>query len=78
MQAYSWAKAFGSPTYSLAVNGLAQNEYGSASRAGYSLVSELIAEILFLLIRVCRSRLTGEKVPKEFGGRSIGLTLVLI
>ncbi|MCL4429758.1 MAG: aquaporin, partial [Chloroflexi bacterium] len=53
--------------------------YGSASPAGYSLVSALIAEIVltFIFVLVVHGS-THERVPKGFAGLAIGLTLVLI
>jgi aquaporin Z len=74
-----YAIAVGSPTYSLAVNGLGQNGYGSASPAGYTLASALIAEIVltFIFVLVVHGS-TSERAPKGFAGLSIGLTLVLI
>lgn len=74
-----YAIAVGSPTFSLAVNGLGQNGYGSASPAGYTLASALIAEIVltFIFVLVVHGS-THERVPKGFAGLSIGLTLVLI
>ncbi len=71
--------AVGSPTYSLALNGLGQNGYGIASPANYSLTSALIAEIVFTFIFVLVVHgSTHERVPKGFAGLAIGLTLVLI
>ncbi len=71
--------ASGSPTYSLAANGLAQNGYGSGSPAGYSLLAALIAEIvltaLFLFV-IFGS--TSKYAPQGFAGVAIGLSLTLI
>ena len=69
----------GSPTYTLAANGLGQNGYGSASPAGYSLLSALIAEIVltFVFVLVVHGA-TSERAPKGFAGLGIGLTLVMI
>jgi aquaporin Z len=74
-----YAIAIGNPTYSLAAIGLGQNGYGSASPAGYSLTSAIIAEIVltFIFVLVVHGS-TSEKVPKGFAGISIGLSLVLI
>lgn len=74
-----YAIAVGSPTYSLAVNGLGANGYGAASIAGYNLASALIAEIVltFIFVLVVHGS-TSERAPKGFAGLSIGLTLVLI
>ena len=71
--------ASGSPNFSLGTNGLGQNGYDTASPAGYSLASALVAEVVltFLLCLVIHGS-TSEKVPKGFAGISIGLSLVLI
>jgi aquaporin Z len=71
--------AVGNPTYNLAVNGLGQNGYGTASPGGYNLVSALIAEIVltFIFLLVIFGS-TSERAPKGFAGISIGFTLVLI
>jgi len=71
--------ASGQADYSLAVNGLGQNGYGTLSPGGYSLVACFIAEIvltgLFLFV-IFGS--TSEDAPKGFAGVSIGFSLVLI
>jgi aquaporin Z len=74
-----YAIAVGSPTFSLAANGLGQNGYDNASPAGYTLASALIAEIVltFIFVLVVHGS-TSERAPKGFAGLSIGLTLVLI
>lgn len=74
-----YAIAVGSPTYSLALNGLGQNGFGNASPAGYTLASALIAEIVltFIFVLVVHGS-TSERAPKGFAGLAIGLTLVLI
>jgi aquaporin Z len=74
-----YAIAIGSPTFNLAANGLGQNGFGTASPAGYSLVSALIAEIVltFIFVLVVHGS-TSERAPKGFAGLAIGLTLVLI
>jgi len=74
-----YAIAVGNPTFSLATNGLGQNGYDSASPAGYTLASALIAEIVltFIFVLVVHGS-TSERAPKGFAGLSIGLTLVLI
>lgn len=71
--------ATGIPTYSLAVSGLGQNGYGSASPAGYDLTSALISEIVltFIFVLVVHGA-THERVPKGFAGLAIGMSLVLI
>jgi aquaporin Z len=74
-----WAVAGGLPGYSLDVNGLGQNGFGTGSPAGYSLAACFLAEVvltaLFLFV-IFGS--THEKAPKGFAGISIGFTLVLI
>jgi aquaporin Z len=74
-----YAIAVGQPSFSLAVNGLGQNGYGTASLAGYTLVSALIAEIVltFIFVLVVFGS-TSANAPKGFAGLAIGLTLVLI
>ena len=71
--------ASGQADYSLAVNGLGQNGYGTLSLGGYSLVACFIAEIvltgLFLFV-IFGS--TSKDAPKGFAGVSIGFSLVLI
>ena len=44
--------AIGIPSYNLATSGLGQNGYGTASPAGYNLMSALIAEIVLTFIFV--------------------------
>lgn len=69
--------ATGRAGYSLAVNGLGQNSYGSPG--GYSLAACFIAEVvltaLFLFV-IFGS--TSKNAPVGFAGISIGLSLVLI
>jgi aquaporin Z len=74
-----YAIAVGNPAYNLAVNGLGQNGYGTASPGGYNLVSALIAEIVltFIFLLVIFGS-TSANAPKGFAGLAIGLTLVLI
>jgi aquaporin Z len=73
-----YAILLGTPT-GLAITNLGQNGYGTASLGGYSLVSALIAEIVFTFIFVLVVHgSTHERVPKGFAGISIGLTLVLV
>lgn len=71
--------ALGQADYSLTVNGLGQNGYGTLSPGGYSLVACFIAEIvltgLFLFV-IFGS--TSKDAPKGFAGVSIGFSLVLI
>jgi len=74
-----YAVALGKTGYSLAVNGLGQNGYDSASPAGFSMVSGFIAEVVltFIFLLVIFGS-TGERAPKDFAGISIGLSLVFI
>jgi aquaporin Z len=71
--------AVGAPSYNIALNGLGQNGFDSASPAGYSLVSALIAEIVltFIFVLVVHGS-THDRAPKGFAGLSIGMSLVLI
>lgn len=71
--------ASGNADYSLSVNGLGQNGYGSLSPAGYSLLACFIAEIVltFLFIFVILGS-TSERAPKGFAGLSIGLSLTFV
>ncbi len=71
--------AVGKPGYSLALNGLGQNGYDTASPAGFSMISGFIAEValtFIFLLAIFGS--TSERTPKGFAGISIGLSLVLI
>jgi aquaporin Z len=74
-----YAIAVGNPGYNLALYGLGQNGYGTASPAGYNLTSALITEIVltFIFLLVIFGS-TSERAPKGFAGLSIGLSLVLI
>jgi aquaporin Z len=71
--------AIGNPMYNLALNGLGQNGYDTASPRGFSMISALIAEVLltFIFLLVIHGS-TSKKAPKGFAGISIGLSLVLI
>jgi len=73
------AIASGQPGYSLTINGLGQNGYGTRSPGGYSSISAFIAEVvltaLFLFV-IFGS--TSKNAPHGFAGISIGLSLVLI
>jgi aquaporin Z len=66
--------ASGNPAYSLAVNGLGQNQFTT-----YSMIAAFTAEValtfIFLLVILGS---TSESAPKGFAGISIGLSLVLI
>jgi aquaporin Z len=74
-----YAVAVGNPSYSLAVNGLGQNGYDSASPGGFSMTSGFIAEVIltFIFLLVIHGS-TSERAPKGFAGISIGFSLVLI
>jgi aquaporin Z len=76
---YSIAIGIPNSAYSLAGIGLGQNGYGTASPGNFSLMSVIIAEIVFtfLFVLVVHGS-TSEKAPKGFAGLAIGLTLVLI
>jgi aquaporin Z len=71
--------ASGLQGYSVAVNGLGQNGFGSASPGGYNLASGFIAEVvltaIFLLVIFGA---TSKYAPAGFGGLAIGLSLVFI
>jgi len=69
----------GDPAYRLAVNGLGQNGYGSASILGFSLGSVIVAEVIltFIFVLVMHGA-THERAPKGFAGIAIGLTLTLV
>jgi aquaporin Z len=74
-----WVIARGLPGYTLAVNGLGQNGYGTHSPAGYSLLSCFIFEIAFTaLFLFVIFGATHKDAPKGFAGIAIGFTLVLI
>jgi aquaporin Z len=69
----------GTATFSSSITNLGQNGYGNASPVGYSLVSAMIAEIVFTFIFVLVIHgATHERVPKGFAGLAIGLTLVFV
>ncbi len=71
--------AIGNPAYSLAVNGLGQNGYATASPAGFSLASAFIAEaVLTFIFLLVVFGATIENAPKGFAGIAIGLSLTLI
>lgn len=71
--------ALGKPGYELAINGLGQNGYDTASPGRFSMISGFTAEIVltFIFLLVIFGS-TSEKAPKGFAGISIGLSLVLI
>jgi aquaporin Z len=66
--------ASGNPAYSLAVNGLGQNQFTTFSMAS-AFAAEVVLTFIFLLV-IFGS--TSENAPKGFAGISIGLSLVLI
>ena len=74
-----YAIATGGPNFNIAVTGLGQNGYGTASPGGYPLISAFIAEVVmtFIFVLVVHGS-THERVPKGFAGLSIGLTLVMV
>lgn len=69
----------GSPNYSLKVNGLGANGYGSASQLKFSLGAVILAEIVltFIFVLVVHGS-THDRAPKGFAGISIGLTLTTV
>ena len=71
--------ASGNPEYSLAVNGLAANGFGSQSPGGYSMQAALITEIVmtlgFLMVILGA---TDSRSPSGFAPLAIGLALTLI
>ncbi|WP_455393104.1 aquaporin Z [[Eubacterium] cellulosolvens] len=71
--------ASGLPDYSIAVNGLGQNGYGSASPAGYSLIACFTAEVVltFIFMMVIFGSLRKD-TPKGFPAIYIGLTLTFV
>jgi len=74
-----WAIASSNANFSLATSGLGQNGYGAHSPAGYSLLSCIIAEVVFTAIFLfVIFGATHRDAPKGFAGLSIGFTLVLI
>ncbi|MGD6851688.1 MAG: aquaporin Z [Candidatus Bathyarchaeia archaeon] len=74
-----YAIAVGTPIFNIAVTGLGQNGYGSASMANYNLMSALISEIVlsFIFILVVHGA-THQRVPKGFAGLAIGLALTMV
>jgi aquaporin Z len=66
--------ASGNPAYSLAVNGLGQNQFTTFSMIS-AFAAEVVLTFIFLLV-IFGS--TSESAPKGFAGISIGLSLVLI
>ena len=77
------AVASGMPGYSIGLNGLGQNGYGSTgtthSPAGYSLFACFIAEVvLTMLFLLVIFGATSKKAPAGFAGIPIGFSLVFI
>lgn len=71
--------ASGVSGYSVSVNGLGQNGYETHSPGGYSMISGIIAEVVFtavFLIVILGS--THKNAPSGFAGIAIGFTLFLI
>lgn len=71
--------ASGSPTYDLAVNGLAANGFAEASPGKYTMAAGFLIEVLltaFFLIIIMGS--TDGRAPKGFAPIAIGLGLTLI
>ena len=71
--------ADGLPGYSLTVNGLGQNGYGSASPSGYNVISCFVAEVVltFIFLIVIFGSLKKD-TPKGFPAIYIGLTLTFV
>jgi aquaporin Z len=71
--------AAGLPGYDIAVSGLGQNGYGSASPGGYPLESGFIAEVVFTFIfLLVIFGATSRDAPAGFAGIAIGLSLAII
>ena len=69
----------GSPGYDIATNGLGQNGYGTASPAGFSMMSGLLAEVIltFIFLFVIFGA-TSKASPAGFAGIAIGLALTAV
>lgn len=71
--------AQGLPGYDIAVNGLGQNGYGTASPGGYDMTAAFVAEVvltaIFLLVIFGA---THKDAPGKFAGLAIGLALTMI
>jgi aquaporin Z len=73
------AIAVGSPSYSLAVDGLGQNGYGALSPGGYSLASGFLVEVVMTLLFVfVILSVTGIEELKRFAALPIGLALSMV
>lgn len=71
--------ASGSPGYSLADSGLAQNGFGAASPGGYSMLAGLVTEFTLTLgFLVVIMGATDSRAPAGFAPIAIGLALTLI
>src|SRR5438105_1727946 len=71
--------ASGSPTYSIAVSGLAANGYGAHSPGGYNLIASFVAEMFLTMLLVFTVLgATDERAPAGFAGIPIGLILTTI
>ncbi len=69
----------GLPGYDIAVNGLAQNGFGTSSPGGFSMMSVLWAEVIFTAIFVLVVLgSTAKDAYNKFAGIAIGLALVLV
>lgn len=74
---YLIAKGVG--TYSISVNGLGQNGFGSHSPGGYFLKSGFIAEVAFTAIFLfVIFGVSSDNAPRGFDGIAIGFALVII
>jgi len=73
------AIASGKADYSVAVNGLGQNGYGTGYLGGYSLTAALVFEVVmtFLFVTVILGA-TASGAPGAMAGLAIGLTLAAI
>ncbi|MGV9204237.1 MAG: aquaporin Z [Promethearchaeia archaeon] len=71
--------ASGAPGYDLSTTGLGQNGYGSASPAGYGMISAFIAElILTFLFLLMIYGATSKETPEGYAGLIIGFALAII
>lgn len=72
--------AGGKPGFDISATGLGQNGYGAASPQGYSMLSGLVAEIVFtaIFLLVIFGSTSTKNIHGGFAGLAIGLSLVLI
>lgn len=72
--------AGGKPGFDIAATGLGQNGYGSGSPQNYSLLSCLLAEVVFtaIFLLVIFGSTSTKNIHGGFAGLAIGLSLVLI